>query len=81
VAADHHLGDHNRYPHDGDAEEKKYNESPSTVHAGYVGEFPDIAEAYRRTGRSHDETEATVPNAAFWFTMMFSHEIALIPHS
>jgi hypothetical protein len=47
------------------------------MHAGDVGEFPDIAETHRRAGRSHDKTYAAGPESEFRLVVMFSHGISL----
>ena len=73
MTADHHLGEHDRDPDDHDAEEIEENEGPAAVHAGDVGEFPDIAEPDCRAGRSHDKAEATAPVSARCSAVIFFH--------
>ena len=61
TATDQGFRQHDRHTHQGDAEQVHDDERTAAVDPGHVGELPDIAEAYGRTGSRQNEHPATGP--------------------
>jgi len=66
MSADDHFGNNDRYPDGHDAENEEEHKGPAAVHAGDIGELPDVAQAHGGTGRCHDEAETARPESTFW---------------
>ena len=63
-AAHDELGNDQRQPKAQNTDQIEQQEGAAAVGTGHVRKFPDVAQADRRAGSGHDETEARGPVVA-----------------
>ena len=62
---DQGFGEHDRQADHKNAHQVHHHESPAAVHAGHIGELPDIAQANSRTSRSQNKHPTAGPGAVY----------------